>query len=348
MATIELDGSAGEGGGQVLRSALALSLVTGRPFHLANVRARRARPGLLRQHLTAVKAAAEVGGASVAGAELGSRDLTFAPGKVRAGDYRFSVGTAGSATLVLQAILPALALAGGRSTVVVEGGTHNPLAPPLEFLARAYLPLVARMGPRASATLEQAGFYPAGGGRVRLEIEPAAAFGRLELLERGAIRSRRATALVAQLDRSIGERELEVVRKRLGWEPAWGRVEQVARAVGPGNAIVLEVECEQLTEVFHRVRRAGRAGRGGGCPGGGRGGWLARVRRAGRAPPRRPAPPPHGARRRRGVPDHGADPPHPHPRRRHPGLPRDGDRARGRRRAGLDGDGAGERVGAYV
>ena len=249
MATIELDGSAGEGGGQVLRSALALSLVTGTPFHLANVRARRERPGLLRQHLTAVKAAAEVGGAAVTGAELGSRDLTFAPGKVKAGDYRFSVGPAGSATLVLQSVFPALALAGGRSTVVVEGGTHNPLAPPFEFLARAYLPLVARMGPRATATLEQAGFPPAGGGRVRLEIEPAPAFGRLELLERGAIRARRATALVALLDRTIGERELRVVREKLNWEPAWGRVEPV-RAVGPGNAVVVEVECEALTEVF--------------------------------------------------------------------------------------------------
>jgi RNA 3'-terminal phosphate cyclase (ATP) len=250
MATIELDGGKGEGGGQVLRSALTLSLVTGTPFHLANVRAGRERPGLLRQHLTAVRAAVEVGGASVTGAELGSKDLTFAPGRVKAGDYRFSIGTAGSATLVFQAVFPALALAGGRSTVVVEGGTHNSMAPPFEFLARAYLPLVARMGPRAAATLERAGFFPAGGGRLRVEVEPAADFGRLELPERGAVQARRVTALVAQLDRSIGERELKVVRERLDWEPAWGRVEHLPRAIGPGNAVVVEVECEQLTEVF--------------------------------------------------------------------------------------------------
>jgi RNA 3'-terminal phosphate cyclase (ATP) len=250
MATIELDGSQGEGGGQVLRSALALSLVTGTPFHLANVRAGRERPGLLRQHLTAVRAAAEVGGARVTGAELGSRDLAFVPGPVKAGDYRFSIGSAGSATLVFQAIFPALALASGRSTVVVEGGTHNSMAPPWEFLARAYLPLVARMGPKATATLEQAGFFPAGGGRLRVAVEPAQAFGRLELLERGDIQARRVTALLAQLGRSIGERELAVVRERLGWEPSCGHVEQVARGAGPGNAVVVEVECEQLTEVF--------------------------------------------------------------------------------------------------
>jgi RNA 3'-terminal phosphate cyclase (ATP) len=250
VACVELDGSAGEGGGQVVRSALALSLVTGTPFRIVNVRAGRKRPGLLRQHLTAVKAAAEVGQARVEGAELGSRELAFAPGRVKAGDYRFSVGTAGSATLVFQAIFPALALARGRSTVVVEGGTHAPMAPPFDFLARAYLPLVARMGPRAEARLDRAGFYPAGGGRLRVEVEPAEAFGRLELLERGPEVSRRATAILSLLDRAIGERELEAVRRLLPVEAADGRVEQVAQATGPGNALVVEVACEQVTEVF--------------------------------------------------------------------------------------------------
>jgi RNA 3'-terminal phosphate cyclase (ATP) len=234
----------------VVRSALALSLVTGTPFRIVNVRAGRARPGLLRQHLTAVKAAAEVGQARVEGAELGSRELAFAPGRVKAGDYRFSVGTAGSATLVFQAIFPALALARGRSTVVVEGGTHAPMAPPFDFLARAYLPLVARMGPRAEARLDRAGFYPAGGGRIRVEVEPAPAFGRLDLLERGPEVSRRATALLSLLDRAIGDRELAAVRRVLPVPEDQGRVEQVAQPAGPGNALVIEVACEQVTEVF--------------------------------------------------------------------------------------------------
>lgn len=250
MTAIELDGSQGEGGGQILRSALALSLVTGTPFRMVNVRAGRKRPGLMRQHLTAVQAASEVGGAKVTGAEVGSRELAFWPGSVRAGDYRFSVGTAGSATLVFQTVFPALALASGRSTVVVEGGTHNPLAPPFDFLARAFLPLVARMGPRATAVLERPGFYPAGGGRLRVAIEPAPAFGRLELPERGEVRERRATAVVALLPRSIAERELRVVREKLNWDPAWTRIEHLQDAVGPGNVVTVELASEHVTEVF--------------------------------------------------------------------------------------------------
>src|SRR5438067_13764949 len=127
---LTIDGSRGEGGGQVLRTSLALSLITGRPFRIAKIRAGRERPGLMRQHLTAVRAAAEVSRAEVAGAAVGSQEVTFRPGPVAAGSYTFSVGTAGSATLVFETVLPALALAGGPSTVALEGGTHNPHAPP--------------------------------------------------------------------------------------------------------------------------------------------------------------------------------------------------------------------------
>jgi RNA 3'-terminal phosphate cyclase (ATP) len=250
MTRIEIDGASGEGGGQVLRSALALSLVTGTPFRIVNIRAGRKRPGLMRQHLTAVGAATEIGGATVNGAEVGSRELTFEPGPVRSGDYRFSVGTAGSATLVFQTVFPALALAKGRSTVTVEGGTHNPMAPPFDFLARAFLPLVERMGPRAAAVLDRPGFYPAGGGRFTVTIDPAPAFGPLELLERGELRSRRATAVVAQLAGSIAERELKAVRERLGWDASVCHVRSVDGAVGPGNVVSVEVESEHVTELF--------------------------------------------------------------------------------------------------
>ncbi|MFT3913443.1 MAG: RNA 3'-terminal phosphate cyclase [Anaeromyxobacteraceae bacterium] len=250
MATLEIDGAQGEGGGQLLRSSLALSLVTGTPFRIVNIRAGRRRPGLMRQHLTAVLAAAEVGQAQVSGADIGSRELTFEPGAVRPGEYAFSVGTAGSATLVLQTVLPALALAKGRSSVTVEGGTHNPMAPPFDFLARAFLPLVSRMGPRFEAVLDQPGFYPAGGGRLRVAIEPAAGFGRLELRERGEVKARRATAVVVILSRTIAERELAAVRQRLGWEESALRIESVGRAAGPGNVVTVEVESEHVTEVF--------------------------------------------------------------------------------------------------
>ena len=126
---IALDGSQGEGGGQILRSALALSLVTGTPFRIDNIRTGRPRPGLMRQHLTAVEAAAAVGAAETSGAAVGSRSLTFAPTTVKAGEYTFSVGTAGSATLVLQTVLPSLLTADRPSSLALEGGTHNPSSP---------------------------------------------------------------------------------------------------------------------------------------------------------------------------------------------------------------------------
>src|SRR5262245_8861795 len=160
-----IDGSFGEGGGQILRTALGLSLVTGVPFRIEKIRAGRQKPGLMRQHLTAVNAAAQVGQAEVIGASVGSQELTFTPGKISPGDYTFAVGTAGSATLVLQTVLPALLTAAQPSFLTLEGGTHNPHAPPFDFLARAFLPLIGRMGPSVTATLIRPGFYPAGGGQ---------------------------------------------------------------------------------------------------------------------------------------------------------------------------------------
>ena len=140
-----------------------MELVTGTPFRMENIRAGRQKPGLLRQHLTAVKAAAEVGAAEMEGAELGSRELTFKPRALSAGNYYFAVGTAGSATLVLQTVLPALMLASGPSTLMLEGGTHNPMAPPFDFLEKAYFPLVRRMGPKVEACCD---FVAAGGSRA--------------------------------------------------------------------------------------------------------------------------------------------------------------------------------------
>jgi RNA 3'-phosphate cyclase len=189
---LTLDGSAGEGGGQILRSALALSLLTGTPFRIEKIRARRAKPGLLRQHLTAVQAAARIGSAQVEGAELGSRALTVRPGTVAPGEYHFAIGSAGSACLVVQTVLPPLLLASGPSVLIVEGGTHNPAAPSWDFLARVFFPLLERMGARIRTKLERHGFYPAGGGRLRVEIDPVSTLAPLELLKRGEIAERSA------------------------------------------------------------------------------------------------------------------------------------------------------------
>src|SRR5690606_5897510 len=159
-----IDGSYGEGGGQILRTALSLSVCFGEPFRIANIRPRRSPPGLRPQHLAAVHAAAAISDAEVVGAAVASQELTFTPKRAAFGDFEFSIGTAGSTTLVLQTLLPSLITAPGPSTVLIEGGTHNPKAPTYEFLACAFLPLVERMGPTIRPELIRAGFYPRGGG----------------------------------------------------------------------------------------------------------------------------------------------------------------------------------------
>lgn len=250
---ILIDGSFGEGGGQILRTALGLSLVTGQPFRIEKVRAGRKNPGLLRQHLTAVKAATKIGQAEVTGANLGSTQLTFTPGRIAHGDYQFAVGTAGSATLVLQTVLPALLISDEQSQqthLTLEGGTHNPFAPPFDFLAKAFLPLLERMGARIEARLDRYGFYPAGGGRFEVSIKPAKRLEPIELNERGKILNRCATALVAHLPRSIAERELGVVHRKLSWPQKWMKTESTTNSPGPGNIVTLEIESENATEVF--------------------------------------------------------------------------------------------------
>jgi RNA 3'-terminal phosphate cyclase (ATP) len=253
---LTIDGAQGEGGGQIVRTSLALSVITGTPFRGVNLRARRDKPGLRRQHLTAVQAAAAISGATVEGAAVSSREITFRPGPVVPGSYTFSIGTAGSATLVCQTVLPALVRAGAASALVLEGGTHNEHAPPFDFLDRAYLPLLRRMGAGVTATLDRHGFYPAGGGRFRVAIEPVLGLARLDLLERGALVARRARTLSSKIPAHVGEREAAVIGQELGW-PQDAISRDTVDAFGPGNAVVLEVEHEQVTEVFSAVGRRG-------------------------------------------------------------------------------------------
>jgi RNA 3'-terminal phosphate cyclase (ATP) len=247
---LKIDGSAGEGGGQVLRTALALAALTGQSFEIDKIRANRRKPGLMRQHLTAVRAAARVCNAHVEGDAIGSSSLRFAPGPVMAGVYEFAVGTAGSATLVLQTVLPPLLAAAGPSRVRIEGGTHNPLAPPFDFLERSFLAVLRRMGARVSVHLERWGFYPAGGGVLAVEVEPAGRLAPIDLLERGDIRSRRARAVVACLPRSVAQRELDGIRQGLGFDPAWLSVLELKPAHAPGNVVSVELTMDTHAEVF--------------------------------------------------------------------------------------------------
>ncbi|MCI0336362.1 MAG: RNA 3'-terminal phosphate cyclase [Acidobacteria bacterium] len=253
---IDIDGSFGEGGGQILRTSLALSLVTGKPFRIGKIRAERKNPGLLRQHLTAVNAAATIGQAEVTGDSIGSAVLSFTPRKIVSGDYHFAVGTAGSTTLILQTVLPALSVADGRSHLTLEGGTHNPFAPPFDFLTKAFLPLLARMGVNVTANLDRYGFYPAGGGKIEISINstvpsaPARKFTWLELNGRSEIRHRQARVILANLPRQIGEREIAIIRNKLSWPNEFLTIEQVSNSHGPGNIVMIEIGCESLTEVF--------------------------------------------------------------------------------------------------
>lgn len=262
---IEIDGSEGEGGGQILRTALALSAVTGRAFRIDRIRARRAKPGLAAQHLTCVQAAAAVCGARVDGAGLGSTTLTFSPSDVIHKDRTFSVGTVGATALVAQTVIPPLLVVAGRSRLVFEGGTHGKMAPSSDFLARTFVPALRRMGARVDVEVERRGFYPAGGGRVVVVVEgvdeahPALPF---ELLERGPILRATATALVQRLPRHIGEREVAVVKRgiapllRDARDQGDGHDIEVGTEVlelsgpGPGNAVLLELESAHITEVI--------------------------------------------------------------------------------------------------
>jgi RNA 3'-terminal phosphate cyclase (ATP) len=247
---IELDGALGEGGGQILRSALTLAMITGRPFRIRNIRANRAKPGLMRQHLVAVQAALRVCGGEATGAALGSQDLAFMPGPVTGGDYEFAIGTAGSCTLVLQTVLPALLKADKPSTLRLAGGTHNPMAPPVQFLQRAWCPRLAEMGACIDIDLERFGFYPTGGGIVDARVEPCTALQPRTWMTRGEPRAAYAEAFVAGVPERVAQRELECVGRAMHWSGNQLLIRGLPADQGPGNALMLTLDHEHATEVF--------------------------------------------------------------------------------------------------
>lgn len=247
---IEIDGSKGEGGGQILRSALSLSICTQQPFRIRNIRARREKPGLMRQHLTAVRAAAEISSAEVIGDEVGSTALEFKPGTIKPGDYSFSIGTAGSCTLVFQTVLSPLLLAESASRISITGGTHNKGSPPVDFLQRAFLPLISRMGADVSLELKRHGFFPRGGGEIVVDINPVKKLQALHLHERGERKFSFAEAYITGIPIHVAERELSAVGKALNWEAEQLKLRGLSSEVGPGNAITITLEHQYLTEVF--------------------------------------------------------------------------------------------------
>ena len=261
MAYLTIDGAQGEGGGQVLRTALTLAMLTQQKIELINIRAGRKKTGLLRQHLTSVLAAQAVCGAITEGVELGSTRLLFSPGKVKAGDFNFAIGTAGSTVLVCQTILPVLALAETESTVTFEGGTHNGMSPSLSFLEASFLPVLENMGVSCKINTMSLGFYPAGGGKWQINIKPTKALTPIHLHRAGsefAASSQHCTltALMSQLPENIGRREIKAAKKILNWHNASSQVHKVMTP-GPGNSFQLCIDSDTHQNVFEVVGELG-------------------------------------------------------------------------------------------
>lgn len=249
MSVIYIDGSQGEGGGQILRTALSLSMMTGKPFILDHIRAGRSKPGLLRQHLTCVQAAAEISSAQVEGAELQSETLTFRPGGVTPGDYQFSIGSAGSCSLVLQTVLLPLAWTGSPSGVVVEGGTHNSGSPSFDTLRDEFGSVLSDVGVEARFHLERYGFYPAGGGRISATIGRApTGVGPVDYGGK-VVRQVEAVALSSGIPDRIGKAEVELIARELNLPVERIEAKKVD-SPGPGNVVLVKVLHDDAVTVF--------------------------------------------------------------------------------------------------
>lgn len=213
---INIDGSLGEGGGQVLRTSLSLSLLTGQPFLITSIRASRSQPGLRPQHLKAVEAARKISSAKLDGAAVGSSSLYFEPGEVHPGRYSFEIKTAGATGLVLQTIFLPLSMCSAATTISITGGTHVPWSPSFHYLDLHWLPFMKRAGFDATFDLLEAGFYPQGGGRIQATVRPVQQVHPLVITERGQLRQVRGLSTVSNLDRKIAKRQREQVIRRLG------------------------------------------------------------------------------------------------------------------------------------
>ena len=269
MDVLTLDGSYGEGGGQILRTALSLSAVTARPFRLTSIRAGRRNPGLLPQHLSAVRAAATISGAAVSGDRLGSTELSFSPTyRPRSGSYTFDVaetaqrGSAGSVSLILQTLLVPLALAESASTVVLRGGTHVQWSPSFDDLVNAYFPALRRIGFRIDAELRRWGWYPVGNGEISCEIgidRGAPRLNPIQVLDRGPLRQVAGTAVAANLPAHIPQRMVDRARASLGdlGVPV-NILPQRVTAAGPGAGIFLVAEYENMAASFSGYGRLGK------------------------------------------------------------------------------------------
>ncbi len=264
MHPLRIDGSFGEGGGQILRTSLTLSAITGRPFEIFNIRAGRKNPGLRPQHLQAVNAIKQVSCASVTGAKVGSEHITFTPGSITPGEYRFEIGTAGSVSLVLQTIFLPLALSnthGERSRVHILGGTHVPWSPCFHYLKLQWLTYIKRLGLDAELEMPRAGFYPRGGGGIVVEIPPAGGIKPLSLEKRGLLKNISGISAVGNLPEHILQRQREQAERRLAGEgitcPTDIKEEKMP-ATGRGTMLLLLGEFEHSQCCYYGLGAIGK------------------------------------------------------------------------------------------
>ncbi|AEH24279.1 RNA 3'-terminal phosphate cyclase [Pyrococcus yayanosii] len=247
---ITIDGSYGEGGGQILRTAVALSAITGTPVRIINIRANRLNPGLRPQHLHAILALKELSGARVKGASVGSRELEFHPGKLKGGKVRVPIKTAGSITLVLQALLPAAAFAEREVEFEITGGTDVPWSPPVDYLKNVTLFALDRMGLRAKLEIRRRGHYPKGGGLVVGQVEPWMEKKPLRVEKLGKVIGFEGISHATNLPAHVAERQARAARERLRefYDAPVEIATEVSRSLGPGSGIVVwaETDCLRL------------------------------------------------------------------------------------------------------
>jgi RNA 3'-terminal phosphate cyclase (ATP) len=256
---LRIDGSSGEGGGQVLRTSLTLSCITGIPFKIFNIRGKRSEAGLRPQHLKSVEAAAEISGASVEGAMLGSQEIIFYPGRIKNRQYKFDIGTAGSTSLLFQTIFLPLSFSEGISRVQINGGTHVPWSPCFDYLNLHWLHYMNLIGFESSLDLETAGFYPRGGGQIIGKIKRTTAIQPLLLPERGNLVRIRGVSGVSNLDGSIATRQKHQALKRL--EPLLRDIKiQTLSLPGPskGTYLLLLAEYEYSHAGFFSLGKKGK------------------------------------------------------------------------------------------
>ena len=256
---LEIDGGFGEGGGQVLRTSLSLSCLLNKPFRIFNIRIKRKKPGLMPQHLMGIRALNLISNARVKGDAKGSTELVFEPDEVKSGDYLFDIGTAGSTSLLLQTIILPLIFAKGRSSLSLRGGTHVPFSPPFHYISEVFIPILKKLGINIETRIESYGFYPKGGGKVRVEISPSIKIKGMKFLERGEIKKLRGISGVGNLPLSIAERQKDTALKVLASEGLKAEIETLSVLTpGQGTFMFLGAETDHCLAGFSSLGERGK------------------------------------------------------------------------------------------